>query len=210
MGKIGVYPIARISGPDGSRFYPYREYFNNREEGIVKKILISFVILSFIAIGNTYGARLTKIGFVDVEEVFNSYPGTADVRQKLIDERNKYQENIDKKKEEIANLEKDYELNSPSLSDDERQRRQAEMEYKKEMLSEYIDDTNKKLNALRDELTKPLYQKISTVIQKVSAEKGFSFVFRKGSDILLFQDKEFDLTKDIILRLQKELTIQDR
>jgi outer membrane protein len=174
-----------------------------------KKILVLISFMVFMS-GNIFGARLFKVGYVDQEEVFNTYPGTADVRQKLKEERDKSQVETDKKKEEIAVMEKDFELNSDKLSDMEKQKRLAEIDYKKELLSEFIDDANKKLIALRDELSKPVYLKIQTIIQRVSAEKGFSFVFRKGSDALLYMDKEYDLTKDIVLRLKKEVTIEER
>lgn len=176
----------------------------------MKRILMFILMIIFMSIIYAYGARLVKIGYVDVEEVFAAYPGTADIRQKLKEEKDKFQAEIDKKKEEIAIQENDFQNNYERFNDEERQRREAEIEYKKELLSEFIDDSNKKLTALKDELTKPVYIKIYTIIQKVSAEKGFSFVFRKGSESILYLEREFDLTKDVISRLAKELSIEER
>jgi Skp family chaperone for outer membrane proteins len=155
-------------------------------------------------------ADLIRIGYVDIQEIFDVYPGMDDVRQKLKQEKDRYQGEIDKRKDEVAHLQADYESKYSSLKDDEKQRREAEIEYKKELLAEYIDDSNRKLTSLKDELTKPIYVKIVSVIQKVSEEKGLSFVFRKGSDNLLYQDTRFDVTKDIITRLRKELQLEER
>jgi Skp family chaperone for outer membrane proteins len=52
--------------------------------------------------------------------------------------------------------------------------------------------------------------KIISVIQRVSAEKGYSFVFRKSSQTILYYDREFDITEDVITRLLRELSIQER
>ncbi len=175
---------------------------------MIKKILISLISI-FILFSVNYGLRQVKLGYVDVEDVFNSYPGIEDIKKKLLDERKTYQIEIDKRKEEIALLEKGYQ-NNDRLSDEERQRRDAEIEYKKELLNDFIIDSNNKLTAFKEEMTKPIYLKIATVIQKVSAEKGFSFVFRKGNDILLFVDREFDITGEVKLRLKKELTLDER
>jgi len=158
---------------------------------------------------NVYSLRQIKLGYVDVEEVFNSYPGIEDIRKKLLEERKKYQIEIDKKKDEIAILEKDLQ-NNEKITDEERQRREAEIEYKKELLNEFINESNARLNTFKDEVTKPIYQKIVSVIQKVSAEKGYSFVFKKGSEFLLFYDREFDLTGEVKQRLRKELSLEDR
>jgi outer membrane protein len=176
----------------------------------MKKILILTVAAVILTANASFGIKLIKMGYVDVEEIFATYPGTAEIRQKLKDEKDKFQVEIDKQKENIARLEKDYQLNSDRLSEDERQRREAEIEYKKELLIEYIDDSNKKLTTLKDELTKPIYQKIGNVIKRVSAEKGFSFVFKKGSDSILYVDKEYDLTKEVQTRISRELSIEER
>ena len=176
----------------------------------MKKIIILAVAAVFLSMNGLFAVKLVKIGYVDVEEIFASFPGASEIRQKLKDEKDKMQIEIDKQKENIARLEKDFQLNSDRLSEDERQRREAEIEYKKELLVEFIDDSNKKLTALKDELTKPIYLKISTAIQRVSAEKGFSFVFKKDSDTILYVDKEYDLTKEVKLRISRELSIEER
>jgi Skp family chaperone for outer membrane proteins len=180
---------------------------------MLKKSLLLLFFISFVCALPLYSesfVNIIKIGFVDVEDVFNSYPGTAEIRQKLKDERDKFQVEIDKQKENIGRLEKDFQLNIDRLSDEEKQRRGAEVEYKKELLNDYIEDSNKKLNGLKDELTKPIYLKIADVIRKVSSEKSYSFVFRKGSESLLYVKNSFDITPDVKTRLQKELSIEER
>jgi len=171
--------------------------------------MLKMVILTSIGIlllfGGTYGLRQIKIGCVDVEDVFNTYPGIDDIRKKLIDERKKYQLEIDKRKEEIAQLEKDY---SGSTSEDEKARREAELELMREQLGDYITESNNKYASFKDDLTKPIFARISTVIEEVSEERGFSFVFRKGNDIILFIDSEFDITSDVKQRLRRDLNLE--
>lgn len=157
-----------------------------------------------------HAVKMVKIGYVDVEEIFASYPGAAAIRQKLQQEKDKFQADIDRQKDAIAKLERDYQLNSGRLPEDERQRREAEIEFKKEILAEAIDDSNKKLNILKDELTKPIYLKIATAIQRVSAEKGYSIVFKKASDVILYVDREHDLTKEVRQRVARELSLEER
>jgi len=178
-------------------------------EKIILLSILSLIVFSQYSF-SILSADLIKIGYVDVQEIYDSYPGTDDIRKKLKEEKDKFQVEIDKRKDEIAKMLADYESRFNSLKDDEKQRREAEIEYKKELLSEFIDDSNKKLTSLKEELSKPIYLKIVSVIQKVSEEKGLSFVFRKGSEGMLYQDKRFDLTKDILTRLKKELQLEER
>ncbi len=173
---------------------------------MLKKTIFTSICL-LLLFGSVYSLRQFKIGCVDVEEVFNTFPGIDDIRKKLLDERRKYQVEIDKRKEEIGLLEKDYSQSS-NLSDDEKQRREAELELKRQQLGEFITESNNKVTAFKEELTKPVFARISSVIEEVSEEKGFSFVFRKGNDILLFIDREFDITGDVKQRLRKDLNLE--
>lgn len=179
----------------------------------MKRLIVMVAIAGMFFAGSLYAGtvkRFIKIGFCDVEAVFDNYPGTKDIRQKLIDEKKAFEVEINKQKDKIAAAEKSYTDSFDRLTDEERQRREAEIEYKKEILSEYIDNANKKLEATKKKITTPIYLKIISIIKRVSAEKGYSFVFRKGSKALLYYDKEFDITKDVIYRLKRELELSER
>lgn len=176
----------------------------------MKKLVVSILVLSLAFVSSSYAVKLFKIGTVDVEEVFTAYPGVDDVRKKLSDERKKFQDDIDQRKEDIAKLERQISESGGKYSEEERNRREAEIEYKKDLLADFIDDSNKRLNALKEELTKPIYMKIATVIQRVGGEKGFSLILKKAGDAVLYSDKEVDITKDVVQKLRKELLVEDR
>lgn len=177
---------------------------------IKKHVLLIFGMLLIVSALWAEPVRLPKIGYVDVERVFESYPGYEDIKTQLRDEKQKFEQQINQKKEEIAHLEMEYQNNFDHLTEEDRQRREAEIEYKKEIMSEFVDDANGKLKALRDELTKPLQLKIMMAIKKISEEKGYSMVFRKSSSLILHVDKNFDISDDIIIRLKKELQLEER
>lgn len=178
----------------------------------MKKMAMLSAVFLLLGVGTTYAeiTRLVKIGYVDVEEVFENYPGTDDVREELLELKEEHEAMIAELEDEIVALELEYELNYSSLTDEERQRREAEIEYKEETLSEYIEAANDELDSLEDTLTDPILLKIMAVIQKVSSEEGYSFVFKESSTALLYTDDEFDLTEDVIDRLETELSLEDR
>lgn len=178
----------------------------------MKKILPFIILMSLLgtSIGYSEITHLIKIAYVDVEEIFEDYPGTDDVMDELTEQKTEYQAEIAEMKEEIANLELQYELNFNSLTDDERQRRESEIEYKKEALYEYIEDANTALVALKDTLTDPIYLKIISVIQEVAAEEGYSYVFKESSSAFLYLDDEYDITDEVMDRLESELYLYDR
>ncbi len=173
------------------------------------KKLLFILILTLFFTGISFPAiKLVKVGVVDLDKVFSSYPGISDIQKKLKDERDNYEKEINKKNEEIKALEST--LTNKSLSDSERQTTIAEIEYNKQKLSEYIDEVNTKLSSLKEELTKTIYSKIWMVIQRVGAERGYSLILKKSGESILYIDKEIDITSEVITKLKKELEIEKR
>jgi len=173
----------------------------------MKKILLVILFVS-LSVFSFSAVKLFKIGIVDLEKVFSAYPGISDIQKKLKDERDIYDKEINKRKEEIKILESSF--TNQGISDSEKQAKIAEIEYKKQKLNEYIEDVNSKLNALRDDVTKSIYSKIWMVVQRVGIERGYSLILKKSSDSILYIDKEVDITSEVITKLRKELELEKR
>ncbi|MGC8764686.1 MAG: OmpH family outer membrane protein [Brevinematia bacterium] len=174
----------------------------------MKKISLYIFSLFLISSFSFPAIKLVKVGVVDLEKVFASYPGISDIQKRLKDERENYDREINKKNEEIKILEAS--LTNELLSDNEKQVKIAEIEYKKQKLNDFIDEANAKLNSLKNELTKSIYSKIWTVIQRVGVEKGYSLILKKSGESILYIDKEIDITSDVITKLKKELEVEKR
>ncbi len=173
----------------------------------MRNFLIILIILVGVNLSHS-AIKLVRIGVVDLDRVFSAYPGISDIQKKLKDERDKYEIEINKRKEEINVLETS--LTNQNITEAERNSRNAEIEFKKRKLNEYVNEANSNLISLKDEMTKSIYQKINQVIQRIGMEKGYSIIFKRSSDAILFLDKEVDITADIISSLKKEVEIDRR
>lgn len=172
-------------------------------------IFIILLTLLLIVCGIGFSAiKLVKIGVVNIEKVFAAYPGIADIQKRLKEERDKYEAEINRKKEEINILETT--LTNSNLTEKDKEARLAEIEYKRKELSDFINNINEKLNALREELSTPVYKKIWTVIQRVGIQRGFSIILKQSSDSILYIDKEIDITEEVINKLKAEVELDLR
>ena len=153
--------------------------------------------------------RLLKIGYVDLDLVLNSYPGYKDIKLRLFNEKLSIDKELEKIQDELKSLENDYNNIKNNISEDEKLRRQSEINYKKEQLLIIKDNYESNLESLKEELLNPIISNISIYIQKIGKEKGYSYIFKKTGDILLYYDKEFDITKDVISRLESELFLSE-
>ena len=56
----------------------------------------------------------------------------------------------------------------------------------------------------REELVKPIQDKVYAAIQKFAEDKGFEYVFDKGSASgMLYADKKYDKTEDVKAMLKR-------
>jgi len=54
----------------------------------------------------------------------------------------------------------------------------------------------------REELVKPIQDRVFTAIEEYAREKAFAFVFDKAGDMtIVYADAKFDINDDILLKL---------
>lgn len=154
--------------------------------------------------------KLVKVAVVDFDRVLQSYPGYEDIRQELSKKRQEYDVQIQERKKAIAALEEEYKRLYTSLSAEERTRREIEIDSKKQELAEFTIEANKSLDALRNELTRTIYNKILVVVQKIGNEKRYTLILTKETAGLLFYDRSVDITADVIARIKSEQSLNER
>lgn len=77
----------------------------------------------------------------------------------------------------------------------------AKLQEERGMLSRYEQDVYAKLSKKREELYKPILDRVNKAMQDVAKENGYMFVFDAGSQILLYSDETLDVTKLVKTKL---------
>ncbi|MCX7881922.1 MAG: OmpH family outer membrane protein [Brevinematales bacterium] len=154
--------------------------------------------------------KLVKVAVVDFDRILQSYPGYEDIKQEMTKKRQEYDAQIQERKKVIATLEEEYKRLYTSLSAEERTRREIEIDSKKQELAEFTIEANKSLEALRNDLTRSVYNKILVVIQKIGNEKRYTLILTKETAGLLFYDKSVDITSEVITRIKAEQSLNER
>jgi|YNPBryulayer2012_1023412.scaffolds.fasta_scaffold21801_1 Skp family chaperone for outer membrane proteins len=179
----------------------------------MKKVLYSvllFVVASIVFGQNAAALKLVKVAVVDMDRILQSYPGYDNIKQELANKRAEYDAQIQEKKKTIATLEEDYKKSYSSLSPEERTRREIEIDTRKQELAEFTIEANKALDALRNDMTRTIYNKILIVVQKIGNEKRYTLILTKDTAGLLFYDRSVDITADVIARLKMEQSLNER
>lgn len=72
---------------------------------------------------------------------------------------------------------------------------------KEETINKYAQEVDEKLAAKREELYKPILEKVNKAMQDVAKENGYLLVFDSSTQVLLFADESLDVTKLVKAKL---------
>lgn len=163
----------------------------------MKKI---FFILS-LALA-TLSVQAQKFAYVDSDYILERVPEYQSAQEQLDKLSLSWQEEIESYYSEIDQLYKKYQADQILLTQDMKTRRETEIINKEKEVKElqrkrFGPDGD--LYTKRQELVKPIQDKIFNAIQDMATEKRYSVVFDKSSElIMLFSDPDLDKSDDIL------------
>jgi outer membrane protein len=116
-----------------------------------------------------------------------------------------WQKDIDTKQLALDKMYKDFEAEQVMLSDDLKKKREDQLFLKEKELRDlqrqrfgFEGDLFKK----RQELIKPIQDKVYSAVQKISVQRGYDFVLDKSEGItIIFADPKLDKSEDILKEL---------
>ena len=167
----------------------------------MKKLLI-FAAFFFLIVPVSNAQRYAVI---DSKYILDKLPEYKDA-QKLLDQfSEQWQQEIEQKQALVDKMYKDYDAEQVMLTDVLKKKREDEL-YNKE---KELRDLQKKhfgfegdLFKKRQELIKPIQDRVFNAIQKLAVEKQYDFILDKSEGItVIFADPKLDKSADIIRNL---------
>jgi len=167
----------------------------------MKKLLIlatCFLLLATVSNAQRYAV-------IDSKYILDKLPEYKDA-QKLLDQfSEQWQQEIDQKQALVDKMYKDYDAEQVMLTDVLKKKREDEL-YNKE---KELRDLQKKrfgfegdLFKKRQELIKPIQDRVYNAVQKLAVEKQYDFILDKSEGItVIFADPKLDKSADIIRNL---------
>jgi outer membrane protein len=167
----------------------------------MKKLL--FIGIFILAIGLSSFAQ--RYAVIDSKYILDKMPEYTEAQQKLDQFSKMWQQEIDQKSAELDKMYKDYDAEKVMLSDDLKKKREDEIFNKEKALRDlqrqrfgYQGDLFKK----REELIKPIQDKIYNAIQKLAVAKLYDFILDKSDGItVIFADPKLDKSDDVLKEL---------
>ncbi len=167
---------------------------------MIKKYLLVFFMMCTAGM-----ASAQRFAYVDSDYILNNIPEYSDAQKQLDDISKGWQKEIEDKYKEIDGLYKQYQQDQVLLTEDMRKIRQKEIEDKekavKELQKKYFGNDGD-LFKKRQELVKPIQEKVYDAISKVAAAQGYDMIFDKnGGTTVLFSNPKLDLSDKVLAQM---------
>ena len=166
-----------------------------------KYILISILFLSTVFQVNAQ-SKGVKIGYIDMEYILQNVPDYSEAKNQLEQKAQKWKQDIEAKKIEIAKLKDALKTERALLTKELIDEREEEIKFQE---NELLDFQQKKFGPNGDLITqkavlvKPIQDQVFTAVQDIAEAKKYDFVFDKASDLtMLFSAKRYDISDQVI------------
>lgn len=150
-------------------------------------------------------SQAQRYAVIDSKYILDKLPEYKEAQKQLDQFSEQWQQEVDQKQALMDKMYKDYEAEQVMLSDVLKKKREDEL-YNKE---KELRDLQKKrfgfegdLFKKRQELIKPIQDRVYNAVQKLAVEKQYDFILDKSEGItVIFADPKLDKSADIIRNL---------
>jgi outer membrane protein len=169
-----------------------------------KKIVALLAILLVFGFAQIVSAQI-KIGYVDTNRLKSEYKEFADAQAKFEAQLAAWQSKADSMQADIMKLSNDMESQKMLLSDAAKKEKDALLKRKMAEFDKFrtnILGPNGEAAKREKELSQPLVDKITGVIEKIAQRDGYTYVLDSSGGEVLFAPDSLDLTEEVLKDLQ--------
>ena len=167
---------------------------------MIKKIILSALFGIMII-----AATAQRYAIIDTKYILDKMPEYKTAQQKLDQFSEQWQEEIDRKSADLDKMYKDYDAEQVMLSDELKKKREDQLFNKEKAVRDlqrkhfgFEGDLFKK----RQELIKPVQDKVYNAVQKLAVQRGYDFILDKSEGItVIFADPKLEKSDDVLKEL---------
>jgi outer membrane protein len=170
---------------------------------MIKKCLFAAALLLAL----TFSTQAQKIAIVDVNQILNTLPEYKQAQENLEKIAQTWRADIAKQQDVIKGMYNRYQAEQVLLNDDTRRQREDEITAKEKEVREAQRakfGPEGELFRKRQELVKPIQDKVYGAIEKFANERGYDLVLDKSSSAgLIFANATYDKTQQLLDMIKK-------
>lgn len=167
----------------------------------MKKIILAITLL----VASVTITQAQRYAIVDTRYILDKLPDYAKAQKELDATSVAWQREIDEKQQALDRMYRDYDAEQVMLSDVLKKKREDELYNREKELRDlqrqrfgFEGDLFKK----REQLVKPIQDKVFNAIQKIAVDRSYDFILDKSEGItVIFADPKLDKSEDVLKAL---------
>ncbi len=167
----------------------------------MRLLLFSFLLITTLAAP----LQAQRFGYIDSQTIIERLPEYKEAQAELDKMTTTWLDEVNKMKKEVGELREKYKAEEILLTNEMRQEKIKEIEAKDKELRDFQNKVfgyEGLLFLKRQELVKPIQDKIGKAAEKVARKKKLNFLFDKASDlVLIYSDPRHNYTDFVLEEL---------
>lgn len=167
----------------------------------MRKIFVAVCLMMMVG----FAANAQRYAIIDTKYILDKLEEYKDAQTALDEVSMQWQKEIDQKQAELDRMYRNYEAEQVMLSEELKRKREDELFMREKEVRDlqrqrfgFEGDLFKK----RQELVKPIQDKVYTAIQKVAVNRQYDFILDKSEGItVIFADPKLDRSEDVLKEL---------
>ncbi|MBK7036750.1 MAG: OmpH family outer membrane protein [Chitinophagales bacterium] len=163
------------------------------------------LIIAIVIIATAVTANAQRFAYVNTDYILKNIPEYKAAQEQIDKITTEWRAEVDKRQKEIDDLYRNFQNEQYLLTEEQKKTKVAEIEGREKAIKEYQKlkfGYEGELFVKRQELVKPIQDKVYEAIEKFAKERGYDFIFDKSSSTtLLYANAENDKSDDIIKKL---------
>lgn len=181
----------------------------------MKKYILALLAVTFTLYNVNAQTRGVKVGYIDMEYILEKVPDYAEAKNQLEQKAQKWKQEIEVKKNDIAKLKETLKSEKVLLTKELLQEKEEEIAFLETELSDFQQKKfgpNGDLISQKAVLVKPIQDQVFNAVQDIAEAKKYDYIFDRSSDLtILFAAKRHDISDQVVRVLtraerRKEMT----
>ncbi len=174
---------------------------------IMTKKYFSLAFAAAFILLTSFSMKAQRVAIVDINQVLSALPEYKQAQEDLDRIAQRWRQEIAQEQDQIKSLYSRFQAESVLLSDEQKRQREDEITTKERTVREKQREKfgpEGELFKKRQELVKPVQDRVYSAIERFSAEKGFDLILDKSSSAgVIFASPTLDKTQAVIDMLKK-------
>jgi outer membrane protein len=173
-----------------------------------------FLSLMAIFLISAFTVQAQKLGYVDTDYILKNIPEYQDAQTQLDELSKQWQQEIEDKYAKVDQMYKSYQADAVLLPEDMKHQREdeivkAEKEVKDLQKARFGPEGD--LFKKRQELVKPIQEKIFNAIEDIANKKNYAFIFDKASGpVIMYVQAKLDISDEVLEQIGGIMGVREK